>query len=101
MKRAKGGGERKNHLPLVNGKYFLVSILRIADSCKSNNIELTSGVNMTSVSRNNQRKMILKEQQEVAVEELLLGKDVLAVLPTGFGKTMIFTIFDIHKIQGH
>ena len=90
---------------LVNGKYLLVSILKIVDSCQSNNIELTSGVNMAPVKecvakalktlnilRNNQRKIILKEQ-EVAAEELLLGKDVLAVLPTGFGKSMIFTIF--------
>ena len=45
-----------------------------------------------NILRNNQRKIILKEQ-EVAAEELLLGKDVLAVLPTGFGKSMIFTIF--------
>ena len=46
-----------------------------------------------NIFRNNQRKIILNEQHEVAVEELLLGKDVLAVLPTGFGKSMIFTIF--------
>ena len=46
-----------------------------------------------NILRNNQRNIILKEHQEVAVEELLLGKDVLAVLPTGFGKSMIFTIF--------
>ena len=46
-----------------------------------------------NILRNNQRNIILKEQQEVAVEELLLGKDVLAVLPTGFGKSMIFTFF--------
>ena len=69
----------------------MVSILRIVDSCQSNNIELTSGVNMASVKecvskaletlnilRNNQRKIILNEQHEVAVEELLLGKDVTA-----------------------
>ena len=46
-----------------------------------------------NILRNNQRKIILNEQHEVAVEELLLGKDVLAVLPTGFAKSMIFTIF--------
>lgn len=46
-----------------------------------------------NILRNSQREIILKEQQELAVEELLLGKDVLAVLPTGFGKSMIFTIF--------
>ena len=84
----------------------MVSILRIVDSCQSNNIELTSGVNMAPVKecvakalktlnilRNNQRKIILKEQRKVAVGERLLGKDVLAVLLTGFRKSMRFTIF--------
>ena len=46
-----------------------------------------------NILRNNQRNIILKEHQEVAVEELLLGKDVFAVLPTGFGMSMIFTFF--------
>jgi len=35
----------------------------------------------------------LKEEQEKAVMELLSGKDVLAILPTGFGKSLIYTIF--------
>ena len=39
------------------------------------------------------RKIILKEEQETAVKELLSGNDVLAILPTGFGKSMIYTIF--------
>jgi superfamily II DNA helicase RecQ len=29
----------------------------------------------------------------VAVKDLLLGKNVLAVLPTGYGKSLIFTLF--------
>ena len=32
------------------------------------------------------KEIILKEEQEKAVVELLSGKDVLAILPTGFGK---------------
>ena len=35
----------------------------------------------------------LKPEQEVAVKALLDGRDVLAVLPTGFGKSMIFQTF--------
>ena len=31
----------------------------------------------------------LKPEQEVAVKSLLDGKDVLAVLPTGYGKSLI------------
>lgn len=43
--------------------------------------------------RSESRNIILKEEQEKAVFELLSGKDVLAILPTGFGKSMIYTIF--------
>ena len=34
--------------------------------------------------------LILKGEQELAVEALMSGKDVLAVLPTGFGKSVIY-----------
>ena len=43
--------------------------------------------------RSKSRKIILKEEQEKAVIELFSGNDVLAILPTGFGKSMIYTIF--------
>ena len=35
----------------------------------------------------------LKQEQEEAVVSLLDSRDVLAVLPTGFGKTVIFQVF--------
>ena len=38
-------------------------------------------------------KFVLKKEQEVAVKELLKGNDVLAILPTGFGKTLIYIVF--------
>lgn len=38
------------------------------------------------------RAVVLKPEQKKAVCSLLQGDDVLAVLPTGFGKTMIFTV---------
>ena len=41
------------------------------------------------------QKIILKEQQERAVKELMSGNDVLAILPTGFGKSMVYTIFTL------
>ena len=37
----------------------------------------------------------LKAEQEKALYSLLEGNDVLAVLPTGFGITMIFTMFSV------
>ena len=35
----------------------------------------------------------LKPEQEVAVMSLLDGKDVLAMLPTGYGKSLIYQMF--------
>jgi len=45
------------------------------------------------------KEIILKEEQEKAVVELLSGKDVLAILPTGFGKGLIYTIFALASID--
>ena len=39
--------------------------------------------------------LILKEERKLAVEALMSGKDVLAVLPTGFGKSVIYQSFVI------
>ena len=35
----------------------------------------------------------LKPEQEVAVISLLVGKDVLAVLLTGYGKSLVYQMF--------
>ncbi|XP_044182578.1 ATP-dependent DNA helicase RecQ-like [Acropora millepora] len=46
----------------------------------------------------------LKQEQEVAVRALLDGKDVLAVLTTGFGKSLIYQMFVrsmAYKLDGH
>ena len=51
-----------------------------------------------NVSREKQ-KIILKMEQEKAKKELLAGRDVKVILPTGFGKSLIFTIFAIAKEQ--
>ena len=37
--------------------------------------------------------LILTPEQRQAVEALLQGRDVLAVLPTGYGKSMIFQVY--------
>lgn len=41
--------------------------------------------------------LTLKKEQEEAVNALLDGKDVLAVMPTGFGKSRIFQTYTIIK----
>ena len=43
--------------------------------------------------RNSSCTFVLKTEQETAVKELLKGNDVLAVLPTGFGKSIIFIVY--------
>ena len=35
----------------------------------------------------------LKKQQESAVKSLLLNRDVLAVLPTGYGESLVFQCY--------
>ena len=50
-----------------------------------------------NVLRGNQQQIILKEEQEIAGEKLLLWQDVLAVLPTDYGKSMIFIVFALAK----
>ena len=40
---------------------------------------------------------VLKAEQKEAVASLLRGKDVFGVLPTGFGKSLIFQLFVLAK----
>ena len=35
---------------------------------------------------------VLKKEQEEALKSLFLGKDVVGILPTGFGKSLIFQL---------
>ena len=41
------------------------------------------------------KMIVLKAEQEKALYSLLEGNNVLAILPTGFGKSMIFTMFSV------
>ena len=59
---------------------------------------LDKALERLNVSREKE-KIILKREQETAVKELLAGRDVMAILPTGFGKSLIFTVFAIAKEQ--
>ena len=45
------------------------------------------------------RSIVLKRKQKQAIVSLLNGEDVLAMLPSGFGKSMIFTVFGIAKSE--
>ena len=50
--------------------------------------------------RRESRKIILKEEQERAVKELISGNDVLATLPMGFGKSMVYRPFHDFYLGG-
>ena len=56
------------------------------------NVYLEKALEKLNILRHSERELILRKEQQIAVENLLSGRDVLAVLPTGFGKSMIFTI---------
>ena len=45
------------------------------------------------------RPIVLKCEQRISIQHLLLGKDVIAILPTGFGKSMIFTVYALAKVS--
>ncbi len=41
----------------------------------------------------------LKDQQRLAIVSLLQGKDVVCILPTGFGKSLIFQQYILTKLK--
>lgn len=59
---------------------------------------IEKALNLLNIQRK-KKEIILKEEQEKAVVELLSGKDVLAILPTGFGKSLIYTIFALASTE--
>ena len=42
----------------------------------------------------------LREEQEISIRQLWLGGDLLAVLPTGYGKSLIFQLLVLSKNDG-
>ncbi len=54
---------------------------------------IEKALGIINLYRNSSCKLVLKTEQETAVKELLKGNDVLAVLPTGFGKSIIFIVY--------
>jgi ATP-dependent DNA helicase RecQ len=54
-------------------------------------------INNSLVSKIRAIDPYLKKEQEQAVEKLLLGEDVLAILPTGFRKSRIFQAYSCVK----
>ena len=57
---------------------------------------LTRALLILNIWREN-RAIVLKTKQEMAIYSLLQRIDVMAILSTGFGKSMIFTVFAMAK----
>ena len=45
------------------------------------------------------RPIVLKCEQRISIQHLLLGKDVILILPTRFGKSTIFTVYALAKVS--
>ena len=56
---------------------------KMADSAE---LSIDKALERLNMNREKQ-KIILKRKQETAVKELFAGRDVMAILPTGFGKS--------------
>ena len=55
-------------------------------------VDYVQGV-FLKLSVNSDLSFELKQEQKIAVNSLLEGRDVFAVMPTGFGKSFIFQLF--------
>jgi len=65
-------------------------------ACKQKLIEkaLSEAFSRLNILRDSLSKLLTaKHEQETAENNLLHRRDVMAVFPTGFGKSMIFTVF--------
>ena len=45
------------------------------------------------------RPIVLKCKQRISIQHLFFGKDVIAILPTRFGKSMIFTVYALANVS--
>ena len=77
----------------------MITSLHCASLTTTNMAELPSGNVSLSIKRainevitELQSITAIKQEQETALAEFLDGKDVLAVLPTGFGKSLIYQL---------
>ncbi len=63
----------------------------MADDCDDACFEGYLGEALSSLNENG-GNIVLKEEQKKAIKHLFERKDLLAVLPTGFGKSLIFQL---------
>ena len=68
----------------------------MADTDEKNNECIEKSLNYLSAIG---RPIDLKYVQRISIQHLLLGKDVIAILPTGVGKCTIFTVYALTKVS--
>ena len=56
-------------------------------------VDVVESASMRDVNLSSGRETVLKPEQESAVRALLADRDVLAVLRTGYGKSLIYQMF--------
>ena len=87
------------------GSFRLNQIVRPSIKClviisakQNQNIKeaLTGALSTLNIQREN-RATVMKPELEMAIYSLLQRRDVMAILPTGFGKSMIFPVFAMAK----
>ena len=68
-------------------------------TCGAHEIVVNNGINATCISEVKFGGIKLKKEQEQAVIALFEKKDVFAVLPTGFGKSLIYQSYSLAKSE--
>ena len=82
---------------MVNISWHSYSLLPEHATRKMDNMATNMEYKLEHMLEKTDKRLTLKEEQKYAVENPLSGRDVLAILPTGFGKSLIFQLFATAK----
>ena len=82
----------------VNQNILVISHGRVISAKQNQNIKeaLTGASSILNIWRENSA-IVLKPEQELAIYSLLQRRDVMEILSTSFGKSIIFTVFAMAK----
>ena len=78
------------------GKFQVTEQIFFAKQNQNIKEALTGALSILNIRQEN-RAIVLKPDQGMAIYSLLHRRDVMAILSTGFGKSMIITVFAIAK----
>ena len=89
----------KSHWLILTARQLL-TVSRHSALFSANIRQKAAGYDIISTTANSLNLPTLKEEQRRVAKALLEGKDVLGILPTGFGKSFIFQVFVKAKSRG-